>query len=243
MNYPYRIEDITSVEGKALVLWEPDPVVQEGEALLDRGSSVLDVGSAWGSNGFFMAMQGHEVTSVEINPDYIENGQRIARSIGSLALNNKFVRGDMVELDAVIGNTQFDAVIATRALQQVKKMQTYKVIEKMQNLTKPGGLNIILAYIATPQQQKQMPWRALLEPEELPGLYAKAGWSEVSYDYDLKPLDNSYNNLGCVSTGKLISRKPTVLEEVKRSLLRRADYYRNSDPEYYNLLMEEADLY
>lgn len=242
MQYPQLLEGIEAVEGGPLSLWAPDKIVEEAEVLLRRGSKVLDVGAGRGTNGTYLAMQGHEVLSLEINPDYIENGRRIIKAIGSMALSNTFIEADMVNLDIIPEIQQFDAVIATRSLQLVEKTESYKVVRKIQEITNPGGLNIIRAYIATKQQQAVMSHRAFFEPEELQNIYENAGWSAIKYEYDLKPLHYSAGKPECQSAAGLITKKPSVLDEQKRLLLRQAEYYRNSDVEYYNLLMEQIDI-
>lgn len=241
MEYPYRLEGVKSVEGDPLSLWAPDTVVREAELLLPRGSKVLDVGAGYGHNGTYLAMQGHEVISLEVDTNAIENGSRILRALGSVAVSNTFIKADMSDLDSLPEIQQVDAVIATRSLQQVEKKKAYDVVKKIQRITKPSGLNIIRGYIATKEQQALIPHLALFEAQELQSIYSNENWAEIKYMYDLKPLSDYGGKPGCQSTAELIAKKPSARELQKAQLIKQANYFRTSDAEQYNFLMDQAD--
>lgn len=242
MNYPLSFEGVKTVDGDPLMLWTPDKLVENAEQLLAPNSRILDVGSSNGFNGTYLAMHGHQVLSLEINPEYIENGRRIIKALGSVASSHTFVEGNMLKLEELAGMGLFDAVIATDSLQSVQKNELYQVVKQIQAITKPAGLNIIIAYIATPPQQQIMSHLAFFEPLELKSLYASSGWAEIHYDYDLKPLITRFEGkYFCKSTATLIAKKPTDIENIRHDLLRKAEYYRQSDSEMSNLLTEQAE--
>lgn len=242
MNYPLSFEGVKTVAGDPLMLWTPDKLVENAEQLLAPNSRILDVGSGNGFNGTYLAMHGHQVLSLEINPEYIENGRRIIKALGSVASSHTFVEGNMLRLEELAGMGLFDAVIATDSLQSVQKNESYQVVKQIQAITKPAGLNIIVAYIATPPQQQIMSHLAFFEPLELKSLYASSRWAEIHYDHDLKPLTTRFaGKYFCESTATLIAKKPTDIENIRHDLLRKAEYYRQSDSEMFNLLIEQAE--
>jgi SAM-dependent methyltransferase len=260
ISFPHSFEGQTTVEGAPLVADRPDGVVLDAEPLLARGSYVLDVGSGRGTNGTYLAFQGHKVHSLELNSDYLENGRRIIGALGGLATANTMVQGDMRDLNF---REEFDAVIATRTLQLIAKPEAYQVIHKMREATKPGGLNIINAFVAEPDQQAEMPNFALFEHSELKTLYKAAGWGVISFKSPNERVKLDYTGAvpGCGSKAQLIARKPVATETVQQALIAQAklsallpnsnearkrelialaqNYYR-SDPEHYDDLMEEA---
>lgn len=243
-NFPVRIHSEVGVHGEALSLFAPDSLIKEAEPLLGRNSSVLDVGAGSGTNGIYLAMHGHTVHSLEINPDYIENGQRIMRGIGSIAISNKFITGDMRNVRGLVNEIgKVDALVATRSLQELRKDEAYQMVNDLQNATKPGGFHIIRAYIATPEQQRAMPHRALFEPDELQDIYTAAGWEMAKdYTYTLRPLGTIEGRPACQSTAELVAVKPQTDSTSKQMLISRAEYYRRSDPELFDYYMQQAGL-
>ncbi len=243
IEYPHYFEGQTTVEGDPLFARLPHMLVMDAEPLLPRGSSVLDVGACDGTSGTYLALAGHKVHSIELNPDYIENGRRIISALGGLALANTMVQGDMRNLNF---EAEFDAVIATGSLQLVTMPEARQVIRKLRAATKPGGLNIINAFIATPDQQALIPNRALFEPEELYRLYQDAGWI-IDHPPKTKlfqlttSVDEGILHYWNTSTEQLIARKPDSAREVaRRALVAEAQLYRHADPGLYDDLMEQA---
>ena len=239
ISLPHSFEGQTNVASDPLVAFNPDRVVLDAEPLLARGSYVLDVGSGQGTNGTYLAFQGHKAHSLELNSDYLENGRRIIRALGGLATANTIEQGDMRDINY---REEFDAVIATRTLQLIAKPEAYQVIHKMREATKPGGLNIINAYVAESDQQAEMPNFALFEPTELKRLYKAAGWGIISFDSPSERVELDYTGAepGCSSKAQLIARKPSATEAVRQALIAQAQHYYRSDPEHYDDLMEEA---
>jgi len=209
IDYPVPV-GVLSTEGRPLSLWEPTPVVVAAERLLPRNSRIVDLGAGRGSNGIYLAMQGHEVYSVETDRQAIENGRRIGRSLGAAAMSHMFVPADMRGLDLEAEFGPLDAVLAVRSLQQVSKGEAEEVVGAMQAATRLGGLNAALAYVARPDQQQLMPHRALFEPNRLGTLYEAAGWDVPVNDVDLREFVYQAGAPACQSTVSLIATKPAL---------------------------------
>lgn len=209
IDYPVPV-DAYSADGRPLWLWAPTPVVVAAERLLPRRSRVVDLGAGQGSNGIYLAMQGHEVYSVETNRQATANGRRISRSLGEAAMTHMFVEADMrgVDLESEFG--PLDAILAVRSLQQLTKGEAKDMVGAMQAATKPGGINAALAYVASPEQQQLMAHRALFEPNQLDDIYQTAGWNVLENEVDLRELAYQSGAPTCQSTVSLIATKPTA---------------------------------
>ncbi len=158
-------------------LIRPTPLVITAETLLPRCSQVLDLGAYNGRNGFYLAQEGHTVTSVELESEYIETGQRIAASLGAAGLRNSFIQGNMAEL--VSGFNNFDATIATSSLHMIARSASLRTVAGIKNSVKPNGLNIIESYVASADQQALVPHRTLFSPNELFRIYKEDGWEVI----------------------------------------------------------------
>lgn len=236
------IEGKISADGHPLALAPPDPLVVEAEKLLSGNSAILDLGAHNGRNGFYLAAHGHHVDSVEINPSYIEDGRLLARALGGVALGNTFWLGDMRQLDL---KTRYDAAMALTSLQHVAKDESYEVVGKMQQVVRPGGWNVIEAYIANQEQQALKPNYALFEEDELKDIYATDGWEIVKYETTGIGPFSQWAEGGQVRT-RVVSRARLIAREVrrekaKRARLMEASCYRISDPERTADLIEQAN--
>lgn len=206
MEYPFIIPGERSVDGHELMLLAPPNVVVRAEPLLPRESSVLDVGAYNGRTGFYLATKGHNVQSVEIEKDYILEGRRIGRELGSIALKNTFIQTDIADMDY---DGCYDAVVATCSLQMVARAALHRTLSNVQNAAKPRGLNAIKAYVATPRQQALVPNRSFFEPNELFRIYKESGWNVINQEQKLQPLRRQENgNIFYTSYSELIARKP-----------------------------------
>jgi hypothetical protein len=243
VQYPVVVRGEVSADGGPLSLYRPDSIVVEAEALLPRGAQVADLGAHHGTTGLFLAAHGHHVDSIEINEAYIEDGRKIERVLGGVALGNRFIHGDM---RTWVPQRSYDAAMAIRSLQLVSKEESYEVVDKMQRAISPGGLNVIKAYIADLAQQRQKPNRALFEEDELQELYSRNGWQIVSYETTgILPLsqwsDTEGNSgLSIHSHASLIARE-THRVSIRQTLLAQADYYRQADPEHAEVLRAQAE--
>lgn len=206
--YPIKIPGEVSVENKPLLLGAPSLLVREAQPLLPPQAYVLDAGSHSGRNAFFLADYGHNVDAVEIDPDAIENGRRIACALYKPENKTpKFICDDITRLRF---HPRYDAVIGIGVLHELKNEHAHSTLGKFRAAIKQGGLNILEAYIATPDQQAEMPNFAFFQPEELEGIYRSLGWAVLKYSEVLKPLGMADGKPMNRSRAELIAQKPEV---------------------------------
>ncbi|MEX1995491.1 MAG: class I SAM-dependent methyltransferase [Candidatus Saccharimonadales bacterium] len=215
----------------------------EAEALLPPGADVVDLGAFHGTAGHYLAARGHHVDSVEKNQAYIEDGHKIARTLGAVALGNRFIHGDMRTWEP---QQAYDGALAIRSLQLVLKDESVEVIKKMKRIVTPGGLNVIKAYIASPEQQRVKSDRGLFDEEELQEIYSRSGWEIIRYKTTgIRPLspwtDTEGNNGTSVSSSAELIAREVQRAGHRQTLLNQVDYYMRADPEYAELLREQAE--
>jgi tellurite methyltransferase len=150
----------------------------EFEKTLPRGSSIADIGAGNGRNALYLASQGHYVEAVDVNSIDLMRCKNFARSLGLTGLNT--VIGNVQHLPQE--SEQFDAVICCVVLQMVApKEYAMAATQSLRRITKPGGKNLLVYYIATPADQLKRPDITLFSAGELERLYSAAGWEDISY--------------------------------------------------------------
>jgi|GEM_PF-1436024 len=233
MKYPIRIPGYVATDGYPLELFPPSSVVVAAANYLKPVSTVLDMGAYVGTNGFYLADLGHLVDSVEINQEYIRDGQIIARHLGGLAARNYFINEDIRSYN--VGS--YDAAIATNVLQSLSRPEAIRILDNLSTSVRGEGLNIIRAYLGTAEQQAEVPGITLLEPGELEERYRKAGWTLLHYTEDLQPLRQGVNphsgkpEIKVDSAVEAIAKSQGRSQSVKDRTLQYADYLHRSDPE------------
>ncbi|MDL2341655.1 MAG: methyltransferase domain-containing protein [Patescibacteria group bacterium] len=166
------------------------PLVAEFELLLPRSSRVADLGTGSGANALYLASRGHSVLALDRDKSYLETLRTTAKELGCTAL--QFVNKDIAELNTVIGEQQYDAMLCLRAFQHVRpKEKVYTAISAMQKATIVGGYNFVFSYCAEEYEQAIRPDLSLLSPTELKELYANEGWNIRHYEYRQGTVDTT----------------------------------------------------
>lgn len=233
-----------SPKGSELTIPEPTKTVEFAASLLEPQSTILDLGAGVGRNGHYLAQLGHRVRSVEIDPLQIKEGQRIAKLLGSSAINHTFIKADMRKVDL---NERYDAVISTFSLQDVLKVEALEILGWMHRVVKPEGLNILDTYIASQQQQYEKQNYALFSEGELKSIYENSGWEIMYYETTgVRPTSIVWDSQNRVNKSWLQSQEGLVARETKiattkRLLIARAENAKNTNPEYAEELQRIAD--
>ena len=223
----------------------PTRTVEKAASLLAPQSTVLDMGAGTGRNGHYLSRFGHRVFSIERDRSQIIEGRKIARSLGRSVLTHTFIEADMRTVDI---NDRYDAVITTYSLQDLQREEALETLERMRRLVKPGGLNVLDAYIASAEQQYEKPGYTLFDEGELKRLYEDAGWEILHYETTgIKPSAILWDSRNRINKAWLESQEGLIARETKnaaiqRQLRARAAYVKNTDPEHAEELLRQADI-
>lgn len=112
-------------------------------------------------------------------------------------------------------------------------------------VVKPGGWNVIEAYIANQEQQALKLDYALFEEDELKDIYITDGWEIVKYETTgIRPFsqraEDGQIRTWVMSQARLIARE-VRREKAKRARLMEASCYRISDPGRAANLTQQAN--
>lgn len=217
---------------------------------LQPNSLVLDVGPGEGRNSYYLAELGHHVVMLDVVPDYLVDAKHRARHMGGLATQHTLpVLGDIS--NPMFQDEAFDAVVANHVLQFVDKA----AVKGLQDMTKPGGIHVVEAYIGTPSQQAAKSEYSVFGQSELADVYQAAGWEVHEYDGAIKPFNSFEDTFSgqVVSTiqskTQIIATKPGVAKVAVVQPKKQgpnngysAEYWRRADPEMYDHLRAPGEL-
>lgn len=186
----------------------PDPGVRElAEMYLSPASRILDLGTGNGRNALHLAQLGHNVSAVDIRPEYIAEARSYAQSLGRLALGVRFGVKDITA--AAYPENSFDAVFVTRVLQETPdKHAALGVIRAAQSAAKRHGLNFITAYVADERQRAIKSHLVIFSPNELPARYCAVNWELVRHNQCMRPVREFNGRTLINSHDEFVAKKP-----------------------------------
>lgn len=135
---------------------------------------LLDLGAGHGRHAKFASEQGFNVIAVEPDHELCAVLEQIP--------NISVTKSDIASYHP---DKEFDVIICAMVLHFLNKQEVDQAIELMQNTTKPGGINVISAYMDqnTADFMAGNPYgdhSYLLKPNELRSFYE--GWELLEYE-------------------------------------------------------------
>lgn len=137
----------------------------------------LDLGCGGGRNALYLDLLGFEVTAYDKNP------QSIA------ALNEKIVAEGRKNITASVRDIseqpftgEYQFILSTVVMMFLPAGCISRLIGDMQKSTLPGGVNLIVAAMSTPDYPSPIPFPFTFGPGEL--LNAYKGWEIIKYNED-----------------------------------------------------------
>lgn len=169
----YKYKDISSELGDPR---EQDPLVEEVVKYMHAGEA-LDIGAGMtGRDAFYLAEAGFNVTATEID----------SGCMSELRRRNKEAREPLTiietDIQSYTPDRVFDVVVCDMVLHFLAADEIVPAIRSLQEWTKPGGYNVIMAYTTSNQPGKR-PY--LFKPNELAEYYKD--WEVLRYAEEPTP--------------------------------------------------------
>ena len=145
-----------------------------GEHLGEGGNSILECGVGYGNTTLALSMLGHQVTALDINPNYCEV---VKRRAALMKTEVEVVNDDFFWITRV--DRQFDAVVFFESFHHCWEFE--RLLRELHRALKPGGR---IYFGAEPiNDEFPTPWGVRLDGESL--LMARAfGWMELGFHND-----------------------------------------------------------
>jgi tellurite methyltransferase len=149
---------------------EPNKYVANYVLKYVKAGNALDLGSGEGRDAIFLAKSGFDVTAVDISDNGVKKMLELAKQ---LKVNVKGVVSDIVKLDF---KEEYDVILSMAIFNFLKREDVLKVISRMKEHTKVGGINVIMAFTED-NPLKVFPY--LFKKGEIKALYD--GWEILDY--------------------------------------------------------------
>lgn len=143
---------------------------------LSQPCKTLDLGSGRGRNSFYLALQGYDVTAVDINPQHIQAIEFVKKQAG---IEN--IKTAIYDINSHQIKDDYDLIISTVVLMFLQRERIADVIANMQAHTLPGGVNVIVCAAETPDAPLDLiPFKCFLKAGELHEYYKD--WEILKYN-------------------------------------------------------------
>lgn len=149
------------------------------ELLASEGRQVLDLGCGRGRNSFFLKGQGFEMVGVDKKEASLETLRTIQDAEG-IAFAAHAYNIDDAALEALLPDGKTDHIISTVVFQFLQAERVPSIIENMHNVTRPGGLHLIVAPITSEDLPCPMDFPHVFQAGELRRYYE--GWQMLRYE-------------------------------------------------------------
>jgi len=141
----------------------------------------LDLGCGNGRNSLYLAANGFDVTAWDKNPAGIDNIERIKAAEGIVNLT-----AEIKDLNSLRFEGEYDFILSTVVMMFLEAQTIPGLIANMQRCTKPGGYNLIVAAMDTPDYPCNVGFPFAFKNGELRHYYE--GWELVKYNEDVGEL-------------------------------------------------------
>lgn len=166
----------------------------------------LDLGCGRGRNTLYLRLKGFTVEAWDQNPQALEILRTLATAETLDDPASLVVR--QVDLNAVQVTGQYDFILSTVVMMFLQPTTVPRLLAQMQAATAPGGYNLIVAAMNTPEHPCQEPFPFTFTPGQLREQYA--GWELLKYNEDTGSLHRKdpQGNPVVLQFATLLARRP-----------------------------------
>ena len=141
----------------------------------------LDLGCGGGRNSLYLNLKGFDVTAWDKHLPSIEKLNGI---IDSEALSH--IRAGTLDLNTHSFSGEYDFILSTVVFMFLNRERIPSLVQEMQNGTRSGGHNLIVAAMDTPDYPCSLPFPFTFKSGELKDYYR--GWEILKYNEDVGQL-------------------------------------------------------
>ncbi|MCO5101735.1 MAG: tellurite resistance methyltransferase TehB [Burkholderiaceae bacterium] len=174
----------------------PHSEVVQACRMIEPGKA-MDMGCGGGRNALYLGQLGFDVTAVDANPNAVGMLQSV---IEQEHIQNIEARVYDIN-EAALGAT-YDFIVCTVTLMFLDPTRVDAVIADMQQCTRAGGHNLVVAAMDTDEYPCPMNFPFTLRPGQLSAAYA--GWELRKYNEDVGTMHNGAR----LQFATLLARKP-----------------------------------
>lgn len=157
----------------------------------------LDMGCGAGRNALYLSQLDFDVTAVDANPGAIGMLRSI---IEQERIDN--IEARVYDINQADLGAPYDFIACTVTLMFLDPTRVDAVIADMQQCTRAGGYNLIVAAMSTDEHPCPMNFPFTLDTGQLSAAYA--GWELLEYNEDLGTMHNGAR----LQFATLLARKP-----------------------------------
>lgn len=147
-----------------------------------KGGRALDVGCGTGRNALYLSQNGFKVDAWDVNENSLQTLRQIVQTE---QINHVQVQRRDLNTDTSIAG-QYDFIYCTVVMMFLEAKTIPPLIAQMQQATVPGGYNLIVCAMDTPDIPAQADFPFAFQPGELRRYYQ--GWNMVKYNEDIGEL-------------------------------------------------------
>lgn len=159
--------------------------------------TALDMGCSNGRNALYLSAQGFDVTGVDTNGQALAMVQDIMQQEGITNLTTQ-----RYDINQASLTESYDLIACLVTLMFLEPSRVNAVLADMQAHTVPGGYNLIVCAMDTPDYPCPMNFPFTLQAGELATAYL--GWERVKYNENLGTMHNGAQ----LQFATLLARKP-----------------------------------
>ena len=155
-------------------------------AKIIKPCKVLDLGCGQGRNSLYLSLLGYDVTSWDHN----ENSLQFLNE--TKEKENLKIQTALYNINDANIQENYDFILSTVVFMFLDRTRVPAIIENMQNHTNPGGYNLIVAAMSTPEVPCPVPFSFTFGENELKEYYNE--WEFLEYNENMGELHKTDEN-------------------------------------------------